>query len=105
MEEDNPLVKAFLALPLLAAVLFAINNGDWVSRNADTLLPIGLLVGAFLFSRIFPTLWGELRGAIPILLVVLAILGGVLYVIFGGGADSIVGFNAKDREQYIDSLE
>lgn len=107
MEEDSPLLKAFLMLPLLAGGLFFWNHGEWVDRNAEVLFPVALVVGTFLFSRVFPTLWREIRSAIPLLLIALAICAGALYLVFGGTGDAGAGagFSGRSREHLIDSMQ
>lgn len=103
--DDGVLMKLFMVLPLLAAGLFLNNHLDWVTRNSDYLLPVAAVVGVVVAARIFPDVWRELRGAIPIMLVVGGVVCAVLYMIFGGGADAVVGFSAKDREQQIDAMQ
>jgi predicted Na+-dependent transporter len=93
-----------MGLPLLAGLLFAVNHQEWLSDNTDYVLPIALVIGLFLFYKIFPELWESLKTLIPIMLLVVGIIGGVMYLIFGGGADSINQFGAKAREQHIESL-
>jgi hypothetical protein len=105
LEEDSPLLKAFMFLPLLAGGLFFWNHFEWVERNGDALFPVAVLVGAFLFYKLFPNLWNELRGAIPVILVALGLLAGLVYLIFGGTGDGGGGMGTRAREQYIDNIE
>ena len=104
MDSDSTLAKLFMALPILAGVLFAINHADWLSENTDYVLPIGLVVGLAVFYKVFPELWDSLKTLIPVMLLVMGLMGGVMYIIFGGGADSINQFGAKAREQHIETL-
>lgn len=104
MESDSTLAKLFLLLPILAGGLFAFNHADWLAENSDFVLPFGLVVGLFLFYKVFPELWESMKTLIPLLLLVVGIIGSVMYLIFGGGADSINQFGAKAREQHIESL-
>lgn len=104
MDSDSSLAKAFMALPVLAFMLFAFNHHEWLSANTDFVLPIGIVIGGAVFYRVFPELWDSLKTLIPVFLFLAGIIGGVMYLIFGGGADSINKFGAKAREQQIENL-
>lgn len=104
MDSDSTLSKLFLLLPLLAGILFAFNHADWLSENSDYVLPFALAVGLFLFHKIFPELWENMKTLVPLALLVAGLVGGMMFLIFGGGADSINRFGAKAREQHIESL-
>ncbi len=104
MDNDTPLLTMFMALPVLALVLFLFNNSEWVFENPDVTLFLAVGAGGVVLWKIFPELASQVKAFIPVLVIVGAILGGVMMMIFGGGADAVAGFGAKAREEHIDSL-
>lgn len=100
-DEDGPVTKMFLYGPPVVLLMFVFNHSDIFFRNKDWLIPIGVAAGLYAIYKFVPEAWHQLKSFLPLLIFLGIFLTGVMFAIFGGGADSVVEFGSKSREQEI----
>lgn len=107
---DDFVWQAFSYLPFLVLILFTWTYSDWVMEHLDTFLPAVVIFGLILIQRAFPSLWEFLKAVFPALLIVGGIIGLLIFMIFGGGADEMTaeqttgGLSGRSRQRAIEQI-
>jgi len=104
MEDENILEKLLIWLPPVVLALFLLNHSDFLTRNWTVVFPVVMVGGLLAIIRFLPEVWNQLKGAIPILIILFLIVTGILFAVFGGGADTMVEFSGKAREREINAM-